>query len=209
MKQYILMVMSALSIQASLFAQQTTEEMIVPEQEMQTQELAEPIVMQMPHPAQIEPNIGLDLNQRKQVSDALRVLMADEYMLYLKTWKYHWNVRGINFSPLHKFFQKQYELLQGFVDEVAERIRQFGFQAPGTVSEFLQHTTLHEQPGNNPADLQMIANLLQDHETIIRNIRKYVDLTAQLNDMGTNNFLADLITKHEKMAWMLRAFLEK
>jgi starvation-inducible DNA-binding protein len=55
----------------------------------------------------------------------------------------------------------------------------------------------------------MIRNLLNDHETIIKQIRKDIDLTAKINDMGTNNFLCDLIEKHEKTAWMLRAHLGK
>ena len=51
----------------------------------------------------------------------------------------------------------------------------------------------------------MIKALLVDHETIIRTIREAIDTTAQLGDMGTSNFLQDLILKHEKIAWMLRA----
>jgi starvation-inducible DNA-binding protein len=55
----------------------------------------------------------------------------------------------------------------------------------------------------------MIANLLADHETIIRHLR--VDLETcsdKYHDMGTNDFLTGLMEQHEKMAWMLRAFLE-
>lgn len=155
-------------------------------------------------------NIGLDENKRKEVVNALNVLLSDEYLLYTKTFKYHWNVKGKHFAAMHEFFQKQYEALQGFSDGVAERIRMLGFIAPATFAEFTQFATLREQPGHNPEnDLAMIADLLNNHEQIIRNMRGYIDLTTKLDDMGTNNFLADLIEKHEKMAWMLRAHLER
>lgn len=154
-------------------------------------------------------SIGLDENNRSQVVEALKSLQADEFKLYAKTWKYHWNIQGQNFGPLHELFGKQYAMLAEFVDGVAERIRAFGFYAPGTLTEFGMSGSLDEQVGRNPSDLEMIADLLKDHEQIIRNLRGYVDLTAKLNDMGTNNYLADLLTKHEKMAWMLRAHLEK
>lgn len=154
-------------------------------------------------------NIGLDEQKRNDVVQALKVLLADEYLLYTKTFKYHWNVRGKHFAAMHEFFQKQYEALQGFADGVAERIRMLGFMPPATFEEFSKLATLHEQPGHNPKDLGMIADLLKDHEQIIRNLRGYIDVTAQVNDMGSNNFLADLIEKHEKMAWMLRAHLER
>jgi starvation-inducible DNA-binding protein len=55
----------------------------------------------------------------------------------------------------------------------------------------------------------MIRDLVDGHETIIKQIRGTIDLTAKLNDMGTNNFLCDLIEKHEKTAWMLRSHVEK
>lgn len=154
-------------------------------------------------------NIGLEENVRKQVVEALTVLLADEYLLYTKTLKYHWNVRGKHFGPLHELFSKQYEALQGFVDMVAERIRALGFMAPGTFKEFTQFATLHEQADRNPKDLEMISDLLKDHEQIIRTMRSSIDLTSKLNDMGTNNFLQELLVKHEKMAWMLRAHLEQ
>jgi starvation-inducible DNA-binding protein len=55
----------------------------------------------------------------------------------------------------------------------------------------------------------MLADLLADHEALVRQLRG--DLEAALDkhgDAGTSDFLTGLMEKHEKMAWMLRAFLE-
>jgi starvation-inducible DNA-binding protein len=55
----------------------------------------------------------------------------------------------------------------------------------------------------------MLSNLLSDHEYIIRTIRKDADTVADnYHDMGTNDFLIGIMQRHEKMAWMLRAYLE-
>jgi len=54
----------------------------------------------------------------------------------------------------------------------------------------------------------MLANLLGDHETVIRQLRDDVDTTANAHDMGTSDFLTGLMERHKKMAWMLRAFME-
>ncbi len=55
----------------------------------------------------------------------------------------------------------------------------------------------------------MLANLLADHEVIIRRLRVELELCVdKYGDIGTNDFLTGLMEKHEKMAWMLRAFLE-
>ena len=54
----------------------------------------------------------------------------------------------------------------------------------------------------------MISNLLKDHETIIKTLRKNADEAEELEDMATNDFFLQAVEKHEKMAWMLRAHLE-
>jgi starvation-inducible DNA-binding protein len=154
-------------------------------------------------------NIGLSEEQREGVVAILNTLLADEYLLYTKTRNYHWNVVGPQFNDLHKFFEAQYNELNEIVDEVAERARALGGNALGTMAEFLRHTRLKEQPSRYPDDRGMIANLLADHEALIRSLR--VDLETcveQYHDTGTNDFLTGLMEQHEKMAWMLRAFLE-
>lgn len=154
-------------------------------------------------------NIGLSEEQREGVVAILNTLLSDEYLLYTKTRNYHWNVVGPQFHDLHKFFEAQYNALNEIVDEVAERSRALGGNAFGTMAEFLKHTRLKEHAGHYPDGQGMIASLLADHEAIIRHLR--VDLETcsdKYHDMGTNDFLTGLMEQHEKMAWMLRAFLE-
>lgn len=156
------------------------------------------------------PNIGLSESHRESVVRILNDVLADEYVLYTKTRNYHWNVVGPQFNDLHKFFEQQYEALSDIVDEVAERARSLGGRAYGTLVEFSQHARLKEQPGERPDALTMVANLKADHEAMVRTVR--IDLETVMDkhgDAGTNDFLTGLMEKHEKMAWMLRAFNDK
>lgn len=152
-------------------------------------------------------SIGIADDKRKVVAEKLNILLADEYVLFTKLFKYHWNVRGMSFGSLHALFQEQYEELFLTIDAVAERIRALGHMADGTLREFSQKTTLEEKPGENPEASSMIAQLVADYEAIIRNVRADVDETAQIGDMGTSDFLNDLLEKHEKAAWILRAHI--
>jgi starvation-inducible DNA-binding protein len=156
----------------------------------------------------MNPNIGLSEEQRTAVVKILNTLLSDEYVLYTKTRNYHWNVLGPQFNDLHKFFEEQYTELTHVVDDVAERARSLGDWAFGTLQEFAQHARLKEHPGQYPNARQMIANLLADHETIVRQLRIDLETAEKHHDMGTNDFLTGLMEKHEKMAWMLRAFLD-
>ena len=153
-------------------------------------------------------DIAIPEGARQTVVEILNTLLADEYLLYTKTRNYHWNVTGLQFNDLHKFFEAQYEELNEFVDEVAERARQLGGRAYGTLAEFVKVARLTEAPEAVPAARDMIATLLADHEAVIRSLRADIGpVTDTYQDIGTSDFLTGLLEKHEKMAWMLRAFL--
>ena len=156
----------------------------------------------------MNPNISLSDEQRTPVVKILNTLLSDEYVLYTKTRNYHWNVLGPQFNDLHKFFEEQYTELNVVVDDVAERARSLGGWALGTLKEFSQHARLNEHPDEYPNARQMIANLLADHETLVRQLRSDLETAEKHHDMGTNDFLTGLMEKHEKMAWMLRSFLQ-
>ena len=157
----------------------------------------------------MEPNIGIIDKDREGVGKVRMTLLADEYVLYTKTRNYHWNVAGPQFSNLHKFFESQHKVPDDNVDEVAELARAVGVPAIGTLQEFTQHARVKEHPAHDRASREMIVDLLGDHETIIRQLREDVQMTAEkYHDMGTSDFLTGILEQHEKIVWMLRANLD-
>jgi starvation-inducible DNA-binding protein len=154
-------------------------------------------------------SIGISEANRKTVADQLGKLLADEFVLYTKTLNAHWNLEGPDFHSVHLYFEELYEQAQEFIDAVAERIRQLGHYAPASLKDYIGLTHLTEQlkGGNNSLDL--IKNLLGDHESIIGFIRSNVkEFDEAHKDAGTSDFVTGLMEKHEKIAWMLRAHLK-
>jgi starvation-inducible DNA-binding protein len=155
------------------------------------------------------PKIGLKEADRSAVVGILNSVLADEVVLYVKTRNFHWNVVGPDFSELHKFFEGQYEQIEDFMDDTAERARALGGHALGTLAEFQKTARLKESPGKYPKAQGMVAGLLADHEAIIETLRKDLDTCQNKHgDAGTADFLTGLMEEHEKMAWMLRSYLE-
>jgi starvation-inducible DNA-binding protein len=154
-------------------------------------------------------NIGLKDAQRKGVIGLLKPLLADEYVLYTKTRNYHWNVTGPHFHDLHKFFESQYDALDGKIDDIAEFIRSLGEKSPGSLAEFLSAARLKEAGAKALTATQMVEDLLANHESIIRQLRQDVDAAGdQFHSADVADFLTGLLEEHEKMAWMLRAVLD-
>lgn len=152
--------------------------------------------------------IGLKEESIKGVTHILNENLCDEYVLTTKTRNYHWNVTGPEFGALHELFEKQYGELDEIVDEVAERVRAVGGWTLGTLSEFSRSARIQETPGRRPDAAAMVAELAADHESVVRRLRNDVETCQKkYRDEGTANFLAEVMARHEKMAWMLRAHL--
>jgi len=154
-------------------------------------------------------NIGLTEEQRQGVVELLNHDLADAYLLQIKTKKYHWDVVGPQFRTLHQLWEEQYQALSLTIDSVAERVRTLGGFPVGTAEGFLKHASITEDAGRVPTATEMVANLVDNHEQIVRNMREHVDqCSEEFHDEGTADFLTGLMEQHEEMAWMLRSFIE-
>lgn len=153
--------------------------------------------------------IGIKEGPKAEIAHQLAKLLADEYVLYTKTRNAHWNIEGADFFDKHNFFEGQYNELATVIDEVAERIRTLGHYSPGSLKEFLELTELTEMSKGGSTSESFIRELLSDHESIIIRLRENIDpIATKGNDVGTSDYLTGLLSKHEKMAWMLRAHLK-
>ncbi len=151
-------------------------------------------------------NIGIDEKNRQQIADGLSRLLADTYTLYLKTHNFHWNVTGPMFQTLHLMFEGQYNELALAVDAIAERIRALGFPAPGTYKEYSQLTSIPEAEGVPSAE-DMIRELVEGQEAVVRTARSVFPTADEANDEPTADLLTQRLQIHEKTAWMLRSLL--
>jgi starvation-inducible DNA-binding protein len=152
-------------------------------------------------------DIGINEQDRAKIAAGLSHVLADTYTLYLKTHNFHWNVVGPMFNTLHLMFETQYNALALAVDLIAERIRALGYPAPATYSEFAKLTAIAETKGVPKAE-DMIALLVEGHETVARTARKLFPTVDTASDEPTADLLTQRMQEHEKTAWMLRSLLE-
>jgi starvation-inducible DNA-binding protein len=157
----------------------------------------------------MKPKIGISDKNLKNSASNLECVLADEMTLYIKTRKFHWNVCGESFMELHKLFEGQYQQIEISIDAVAERINKLGSKTIGTMAEFMECTRLKESPNTYPSQKEMLKELLNDHETVVTQLRKDIELATDKNkDLGTADFLTGLMEQHETNAWVLRRYLQ-
>ena len=152
-------------------------------------------------------DIGISGADRKKIAGQLSKLLADNYSLYLKTHSFHWNVTGPMFNSLHIMFETQYNELWLANDVIAERIRALDVMAPGSYSQFGKLTAIKEESGV-PEWKDMVAQLVEGHETTARTARAAIKVAEKADDQPTADLATQRVESHEKTAWMLRSLLK-
>ncbi|HEX6155674.1 MAG TPA: Dps family protein, partial [Burkholderiales bacterium] len=131
---------------------------------------------------------GISPKDRAAIAQGLARLLADTYVVYLKTHNFHWNVEGPMFQTLHQMFMEQYTETWNAIDLVAERIRSLGHYAPGTYREYLALARVKETPGVPKAE-QMIRLLIEGQEAVVKTARELLPLAERADDQPTLDLL--------------------
>lgn len=136
----------------------------------------------------------------------LKIVLADSYVLLLKTQNYHWNVTGPNFQALHLMFENQYNDLFNAIDLIAERIRSLGDLAPGSFAHYEKITNISENDKKIDAH-DMVKDLANDQQKIISSLMRVLKEAQKIGDEVTLSMMSDRIEIHQKNAWMLNSSL--
>jgi len=138
------------------------------------------------------------------VKDLTRVL-GDTYALAVKSHGAHWNVRGPGFFRLHAAFEEQYKELFLAADEVAERIRALGEDAPASLRQLSELSSISDTTRCD--DDALVRALREDHRRVAERCRAALTVAENAGDEGTADILIARIKAHDKTAWMLNATL--
>lgn len=141
------------------------------------------------------------------VIDALKVVLADSYALFLKTQNYHWNAEGPNFRALHNTFEEQYTELFPELDEIAELIRGLGEKAPGTWKTYAAIGNIKD--GDEHADATtMLRDLANDQLVIQKTLQTALEAAQEVGDEVVVGAMVDRLTVHRKNHWLLSSALK-
>ncbi len=151
-------------------------------------------------------DIGIGNNARREISDGLARVLADSFLLYAKTHSYHWNVKGPNFRSLHLLFEEQYNEIWSAIDDIAERIRALGFDAPGSYAAMAKLATIEEHD-EVPDAKEMVEDLVRGNEALMKTIRAAMPAMQEASDEASFDLMVQRLSAHEKGAWMLRSHL--
>lgn len=142
----------------------------------------------------------------KLLSDA----QASLFVLFQKTWIYHWDVVGPDFQQLHTLFGGQYETMFEEIDTLTEHMRYLGMKPVSTLTRITEVSQI-EQASNSAQEIdamEMVRQLRDDNKKIIEIFADISEEADNQKQFATSNLVQSLMETHGKFHWMLRSTLE-
>ena len=152
--------------------------------------------------------IGLDGNARAQSVATLNQVLADTMTLRDMYKKHHWQVSGHTFYSLHLLFDKHFEEQAELVDTIAERIQLLGGLAIAMAPDVAELSKIECPPRGREEVPVQISRLLEAHEHILKESRKFAGDADDAGDDGTNDLLvSDVVRTNELQVWFVSEHL--
>ncbi len=142
---------------------------------------------------------------RLQLSALLNQRLASAADLQLQMKQAHWNVKGPNFIALHELFDQVDEAVEGYVDQIAERIVQLGGIAEGTVRVAAARSQLDEYPLSIADGVAHIDAVTSALSTFGQEARLTIDEANGLDDAGTADLFTEVSRGIDKWLWFVEA----
>lgn len=140
----------------------------------------------------------------KLLSDAQSSL----FVLFHKTWVYHWNVVGEDFQQLHTMFGGQYETMFEEIDRLSEHMRFLNIKPLSSLNRVLEVSKIKE--GISTTDChEMVQDLLKSNKDLCDMFTKIAEESDSQKSRATSNLADDLNESHGKFIWFLRSYLEE
>jgi starvation-inducible DNA-binding protein len=138
-----------------------------------------------------------------EISSALRRLLADVFVLYVKTKNFHWHMTGRHFRDYHLLLDEQSDQIFAMTDDIAERARKLGGTTLHSISDIAEHQRLKDNNAEFVAPKEMLAELSADNQQLTRFLRSCHEICDRHNDVATASLIENWIDETERRTWFL------
>ena len=154
---------------------------------------------------QIAAEVPSDLSRSSvaQITSALRELLADVFVLYLKTKNFHWHMSGPHFRDYHLLLDEQAEQIFAMTDDIAERCRKIGGTTLHSIGDIARHQQLKDNDEEFVAPEDMLAELCADNQKLTRSLREKHKICDEHGDVATTSLIEVWIDETERRVWFL------
>eukprot|EP01030_Chromulinospumella_sphaerica_P025885 gene25885-26053_t len=156
-----------------------------------------------PARAQLGTPTDLGENATRDISGALKALLADVFALYLKTKNFHWHMSGPHFRDYHLLLDEQGDQIFAMTDAIAERARKIGGTTIRSISDIAAKQRLLDNNADYVDPQDMLAELQGDNKQLVAEMRRVHEVCDEYGDVATASLLEVWIDESERRSWFL------
>jgi len=139
----------------------------------------------------------------REISSALRPLLADVFALYLKTKNFHWHMKGRHFRDYHLLLDEQATQIFAMTDDIAERARKIGGSTLRSVGDIAHYQRIKDNNEETVAPKDMISELVADNLQLTRSLRATHEICDRNSDIASASLIENWIDETERRTWFL------
>jgi len=129
--------------------------------------------------------------------------LANLQLFYVKLHNYHWNVKGMNFKPVHEMTEAYYDYFAEQYDELAERIVQLGGKPLATLNDYLKNASLKEESKKTFYVKYVLGSVLSDFKLLNDDFKEISKVAGENGDVPSSNIADENVAWLEKQIWMI------
>jgi starvation-inducible DNA-binding protein len=137
------------------------------------------------------------------ITKELRQLLADVFVLYVKTKNFHWHMSGPHFRDYHLLLDEQSEQIFDMTDDIAERARKIGGTTLHSIGDIVQHQRLKDNDEDFVAPHDMLIELVGDNQQLTQSLRVTHEICDENGDVATASLIENWIDQTERRTWFL------
>jgi starvation-inducible DNA-binding protein len=138
-----------------------------------------------------------------EISAELRKLLADVFVLYVKTKNFHWHMSGPHFRDYHLLLDEHSDQIFAMTDDIAERARKIGGTTLHSIGEIAQHQRLKDNDASFVDPLDMIKELAGDNLALTKSLRATHEVCDEHGDIATASMIENWVDETERRTWFL------
>jgi starvation-inducible DNA-binding protein len=155
------------------------------------------------NPVELDTPNDLSRQGRGAIAEALNVLVADAFALYLKTKNYHWHMSGSHYRDYHLLLDEQSDQIFAMTDALAERVRKLGYTTIRSIGHISTLQTIDEDNREFVKPLDMLTALTDDNRRFASAQRAAHAVCDAHGDVATASMLEVYIDEAERRTWFL------
>lgn len=138
-----------------------------------------------------------------KIIEQLKQIQADSHALYVKMHNYHWNIKGMDFFPVHDHTEVVYNNMSTIYDDTAERVLQLGGKPYLTMKELINATKVKDEEKDSFKSKEVVESIIKESDYLLKEFKNLSNLASQADDKTTEAFADDHVAKLEKDLWMM------